>query len=220
MSNLGHLTPEQLQTFAEGLLPDPDRVVVESHLVTCPQCQGELEEWRSLFVTLSSLPQFEPAAGFTDRVIAGFHSSHATSAVVPWHVRAGQLVVRIAPKTTKGWALAAAFLAMPVITGGLALAWLLSSPYITVNTLWAFAVDRGSHALQSLGSGTITWAMKTDAPAWIVRAYGQLVHQVGLSGVGALAAGVAFAITLSIWVLYKNLFRSPSRETNYVSFSF
>jgi hypothetical protein len=219
MSKLGHLTPEQLQTFAEGLLPDPDRIVVESHLLTCPPCQGELEEWRSLFATLSTLPQFEPSVGFSDRVIAGLATSKATSAV-PFHVRVGEQVARVAPKTTRGWALAAAFLALPVVSAGIALTWLLSSPYVTVNTLWAFAVDRGGHALQSLGEGTITWAMKTDAAAWIVRASGQLVHQVGLSGVGALAAGVAFATTLSIWVLYKNLFRSPSRETNYVSFSF
>jgi hypothetical protein len=219
MSEPQHLSAETLQTFAEGLLPDGDRAVVESHLVACTRCQSQAEEWRTLFAALSALPRFELSAGFPDRVIAGLHSSHATS-IVPWLQRAGRMAVRVAPKTTRGWAVAAAFLALPVVSGGLVLAWLLSSPYITAATLWAFVTDRGAHALQSLGSGTISWAMKTDAAAFIVRTSGQLVHQIGMSGVGALIAGGAFATTLSAWVLYKNLFRSPSRETNYVSFSF
>lgn len=219
MSEQQHMSAETLQTFAEGLLPDGDRAVVESHLAACTRCQSEAETWRTLFAALSALPHFELTAGFQDRVIAGLHSSHATS-IVPWLSRAGQMVVRVAPKTTRGWAVAAAFLALPVVSGGILIAWLLSSPYVTAATLWSFATDRGAHALQSLGSGTISWAIKTDAAAFLVRSSGQLFHQVGMSGVGALAAGGALVTTLSAWVLYRNLFRSPSRETNYVSFSF
>ena len=74
--------------------------------------------------------------------------------------------------------------------------------------------------LQSLGEGTISWALNTEAAAWAVKMSSQLVHQVGMSGVGALVATLAIATSLSIWVLYKNLFRSPSREANYVSYSF
>jgi anti-sigma factor RsiW len=219
MSELKHLSAEELQTFVEGGVPEGDRVVIESHLVACLRCQSEAEEWRTLFTALSGMAQFEPSAGFADRVLVGLHSSHATS-VVPWYSRVTAAVVRVAPKTTRGWALAAAFLALPLVSAGLFLSWLLSKPYVTPHTLWAFTVDRSSHALQSLGSGTITWAMKTDVVAYSVKLAAQLVHQVGMSGVGALAAAVAFATTVSIWVLYNNLFRSPSRETSYVSYSF
>jgi hypothetical protein len=219
MSETQHISGDELQAFVEGGHPESDRVVIESHLVACLRCQSEVEEWRSLFVALSGMPQFDPSSGFADRVLAGLHASHATASL-PWYARAGQLAARVAPKTTKGWALAAAFLALPLVSGGLFLVWLMSHAYVTPNTLLAFASDRGANALQSLGSGTIAWLMKTDAVAWGVNVSGQIVHQVGMSGVGALLAGVAAGISLSIWVLYKNLFRSPSREASYVSFSF
>jgi hypothetical protein len=219
MTRLQHLQGDELQTFVEGGVPEGDRAMIESHLVACLRCRSEAEEWRSLFTALSSMPQFDPMIGFADRVLAGLHSSHATSAS-PWYVRAGQLAGRIAPRTTKGWALAAAFLALPVVSGGLFLAWLMSHAYVTPRTLLAFGTDRGAHALEGLGSGAISWLLKTDVIAWTVNMSGQVVHQVGMSGVGALLAGAAFATCISIWVLYRNLFRSPSREASYVSFSF
>lgn len=214
-----HLDAEELQTFVEGRTPEGERAGVESHLSVCLPCQGEAEEWRSLFSALSSLPQFEPASGFADRVLAGMKQAHAT-AVLPWYVRGSRFVGRVAPKTTRGWALAAAFLALPLISGGLFVSWLISKAYVTPRTLWAFATDRGAHALQSLGEGTITWALNTEAASWAVKMSSQLVHQVGMSGVGALVAAMAIATSLSIWVLYKYLFRSTTREASYVSFSF
>jgi hypothetical protein len=219
MSELQHLSGDQLQTFVEGGLPDGDRVVIESHLVACLRCQSEAEEWRSVFASLSALPQFDPSLGFADRVIAGLKWAHATAAL-PWHVRAGQAIARVSPKTTRGWALAAAFLALPVVSVGLFMAWLMSHAYVTPRTLWAFTSDRGANALQSLGSGTIAWLMKTDVAAWTFSNGAALVQQVGMPGIGLLVATIAAATTLSIWVLYKNLFRSPSREANYVSYSF
>jgi hypothetical protein len=130
------------------------------------------------------------------------------------------MVARALPKTTRGWALTTAFLAMPLVAGGAVLAWLLSHPFITPRTLWAFATDRGANALESLGSGAISWVRKTDAAAWVVRSTGALVHQIGLPGLGALLAVAAIATTLSIYVLYKNLFRTSARETNHVFYSF
>jgi hypothetical protein len=219
MTRLQHLNGEELQTFVEGGALEGDRAMIESHLVACLRCRSEVEEWSSLFVALSSMPQFEPSSGFADRVIAGLHQSHATAGA-SWYVRAGQMAARIAPKTTRGWALAAAFLALPLVSGGLFLSWLMSHAYVTPRTLWAFATDRGAHALEGLGTGTISWLMKTDLIAWAVNMSGQVVHQVGMSGLGALLAGVALATTVSIWVLYRNLFRSPTREASYVSYSF
>ncbi|MEO5510904.1 MAG: hypothetical protein ABIS27_09745 [Longimicrobiales bacterium] len=219
MTRLQHLKGDELQTFVEGGVQEGDRAMIESHLVACLRCRSEVEEWRSLFTALSSLPHFDPMSGFADRVLAGLHASHATAAA-PWYVRAGQRAGRIVPKTTKGWALAAAFLALPVVSGSLFLAWLMSHAYVTPRTLWAFGTDRGAHALEGLGSGAISWLMKTDVIAWAVTMSVHVVQQVGMSGVGALLAGAALATCVSIWVLYRNLFRSPTREASYVSFSF
>ena len=214
-----HPNAEALQTFAEGRLAEGERAVIESHVTGCQACQGEAEEWRSLFMALSALPQFEPTTGFADRVLAGMKEARAAT-IVPWYARGSRFVRQAAPKTTRGWALAAAFLALPLVSGGLFISWLISKSYVTPQTLWAFTTDRGAHALQSLGEGTISWALNTQAAAWAVKMSSQLVHQVGMSGVGALVAALAIATTLSIWVLYKNLFRSTSPEASYVSFSF
>src|SRR4051812_13070902 len=217
MTELRHPGTEELQTFAEGRAGEGSPIA--SHVLSCVRCQTEAEEWRTLFQSLSVLPQFDPREGFPDRVMAGLKAL-PVRVKVGVHVRVLDMVARALPKTTRGWAIATAFLATPLIAGGAVLAWLLSHPFITPGTLWAFSTDRGANALESLGSGAISWAMKTDAAAWLVRNSGALVHQVGLPGVGALLACAAFATTLSIYVLYKNLFRTSARETNHVLYSF
>ena len=53
---INHPTAEKLQGFVEGLLDAGDRAVLESHLLGCPECSGEVEEWRSLYMVLGSMP--------------------------------------------------------------------------------------------------------------------------------------------------------------------
>ena len=223
MREYTHLEADELQTFAEGRLPEGERPAVESHLTNCASCQAEVQEWRQLFESLSVLPQYEPSAGFADRVMAGVREAHAT-ALVPWYVRSGQrasaFVVRVTPRTTRGWAFASALFALPVIASAMLMSWLMSKAYATPGALLTFGADKSAHALESLGRSTIQWALQTKLVGAIVELGGVFVQQAGLSGVGALIAVVAMAICLSIWVLYNNLFRSPTPESSYVSYSF
>ena len=77
-----HPTTESLESYAEGTLPAADRAVVASHLMSCVRCDSEVEDWRSLFQALATLPHFAPALGFANRVMAHVRIPE------PWHARA------------------------------------------------------------------------------------------------------------------------------------
>jgi hypothetical protein len=209
-----HPSPDNLEAFAEGILRPDDRAVVASHLLACHRCEGVVEDWRSLFHALSALPRFAPAVGFADRVMRRVRVRQ------PWHARAGAAFGRYLPHTTRGWALAAAFLALPVLAGGSFAAWLLSKSYVTTHGLWVFATDRFFGAAQSGVVGVTKFLMQTDIAAWLARSAGTVFSASGARGLGALAAASAVLIVLSAWILYTNLFRTPDRKSHYVTFSF
>jgi hypothetical protein len=214
-----HPTAEKLQGFVEGLLDGADRVVLASHLADCPTCQTEVEEWRALFAMIATLPQHAPARGFANRVMA------QVALPDPWYVRiaarmATQLQV-FTPKTTRGWAVASACLAFPIVFFGALTAWLLSKPYITPNGLLTFTIDRVQTGFASLAQGTFVTLLQTDFALFVARAL-ETLTEAGLGATGALLVAVAMATALSAWVLYQNLFRTTTTRENhtYASYSF
>lgn len=222
MSETYHPTADRLEALVEGSLRTEDRVVLESHLLTCPACQTQVEEWRALFSALSGLPQFEPSLGFSERVMVRVRISPRAAWQQAWQQWAHQtaaLVGRIAPKTNRGWSVAAALLALPLILGGSAVAWLVSKSYITPGTLLGYTRDSLVEGIQGVGSTAVTAVMQTDIAAWIVTNAAGFISTAGMSGLGAMIGGAGIATMLSIWVLYRNLFRSPSRESDYALFS-
>ena len=208
-----HPADERLEAYSEGMLPKGERAVVESHLVACPRCQSEVEEWRSLFIALSGLPHFAPAPGFALRVMAHVRIPR------PFHARAGALVARVLPKTTPGWAFAVLLLAIPALAAGSLAFWLLSKSYLTAAGLWAFATDRFALGANRLAGGAVSATLETDVMAWLVQSVGGFLDAAGMRGLGAVAAAGAGLTLLSIWVLYRNLGRNPSRGTSHVTFS-
>jgi len=60
-----HLTTEELELWAQGLLSATRTM----HLTECSLCHAEAARERKLFLTLSRLPRFAPAAGLADRVM-------------------------------------------------------------------------------------------------------------------------------------------------------
>lgn len=208
-----HPSTQSLEALVEGQLEAADRAVIESHLIGCPRCENRVEEFRSLFHALTSLARFAPVPGFVDRVMARVRVAQ------PWHVRASAVLARFLPKTTRGWALAAAFLALPFVAGGTLVTWLLSKSYVTTHGLWVFTTDAIASATQSLVTGAVAFLLDTDVVAWLTRSAGTLVDAGGPGGVGAIAA-IASALTLtSVWILYTNLFRPADREPNHVTLS-
>lgn len=219
MSSTQHPPADRLESFVEGTLQAGDRVVIESHLLGCPDCRIQVEEWRGLFAALATLPQFEPSLGFAERVMAGVRVS-PRAAWQEWADRATALVARVAPKSNWGWSMAVALLALPVILGGSAIAWLISKSYISPEALWSYTRDSAVEGLQGVGSTVMSAILQTDIAAWLVARGSAFISSAGMSGVGVVLA-TAGAITLvSIWVLYRNLFRAPSRESDYALYSF
>jgi len=64
-----HLTPEDLEQWAEGQLP----VARRAHLRSCPECQALADAERVLVMRLTALPLFNPRAGFAERVLDRVH---------------------------------------------------------------------------------------------------------------------------------------------------
>jgi hypothetical protein len=178
-----------------------------------------VEEWRALFTALASLPQFEPSIGFANRVMEHVRVA-PRAAWQEWADRANALVTRVAPKTNYGWSLAAAFLALPIVLGGSAIAWLLSKSYITPDALVGYTRESVVEGLQGVGSTVIAAVMQTDIAAWVVANVGAVISTAGVTGLGVILAGSGSLTVLSSWVLYRNLFRSPSRESDYALHSF
>ena len=60
-----HLTTEELELWAQGLLPAARTM----HLTECTLCRAEADRERTLFLSLVQLERFAPGAGFADRVM-------------------------------------------------------------------------------------------------------------------------------------------------------
>lgn len=219
-----HPEAEQLEAYAEGALDVADRAVVESHVLGCADCQGAVEEWRALFAALEGLPQLAPSVGFADRVMARVQ---VESRARMWRAHAlAQIrtaahgVGRWMPQTTRGWAFATAMLGLPAILGSAVVAWLLSRDYVSGQALWIAARDTVDQGAQRLGAAFVQSLMQTDVMAWLVANTGEFLATTGMRGIGALIALAGVTTMVSIYVLYRNLFRTPTRESHYVTYSF
>jgi anti-sigma factor RsiW len=220
MTEIQHLTAERLEAYVEGLLDQADRAVVESHLVGCDPCQQELDEWLALFAALADLPELAPSPNFADRVMAHVRVSPRQA----WQqqtARASAALARVLPKTTFGWGLATAFLALPILLGGGLTVWLLSRSYLTPESVWVFVSDQLAEGVGALAAAALSWLLQTSVATWLGERGGTLIATAGAGGVGLIAAAAALITLLSIWILYRNLIRTPSRtSTDYALFSF
>ena len=156
---LSHPTATRLQAFLEASLEGAERAVVESHLTHCDRCQAEVAELRSLFAALDGLPMLEPTPGFTDRVMERVKVRRPVAVTVAAWTE--EWLERITPQSTRGWAAAAAVLALPVIGATVLVAWLLSQPGVSAQGLWMVGTALVGEAAAS--SGQWFWAQLTDS---------------------------------------------------------
>jgi hypothetical protein len=61
-----HLTPEEIELWAEGLLPAARAL----HLSTCEPCLTVAERERNFFLELGRIERFAPSAELAEKVIA------------------------------------------------------------------------------------------------------------------------------------------------------
>lgn len=81
-----HLTPDDLDLWIDGLLPARR----EAHLRDCPECQALADAERVLVLRLQQVPLFNPAPGFSERVMhrVRIPVTSIASAWRFWHTRA------------------------------------------------------------------------------------------------------------------------------------
>jgi hypothetical protein len=61
-----HLTPDEVEFWAQGLLP----AARDLHVAQCADCRAIAEKERKLFRELAQLPRLAPEYGFVERVMA------------------------------------------------------------------------------------------------------------------------------------------------------
>ncbi|MBX6363600.1 MAG: zf-HC2 domain-containing protein [Gemmatimonadetes bacterium] len=209
-----HPGADQLEAYVEGTLDEAQQAVLESHLLGCPRCQAELEEWRGLFAALSSMPQLEPSAGFADRVMA--HVTLPRSAAA----RLADRARRWLPRSTLGWALVTLFLALPVAAAAAALAWIAATPWLSLDGVLLWGFEKATAGAAWLTSQASALVLQSRPALWLTGSIETLVATAGLRGIGAAAALFGLIVVASAWILYQNLFRPHTRDVTYAHYSF
>jgi hypothetical protein len=208
-----HPSVERLNAFVERELGAGERAGVDAHLAACAHCREEVAELRSLFTALSELPRFAPTPGFADRVMAGVRVRK------PVVVSTGEWVERLTPQSTRGWAAAAAVLALPVLGATLVIAWIMAQPGVTSQGLWTLATTFAGEALSSGWHWAWTRFAETAVAGYLVRV-ASVLESVGRGEIGLAMVMFATLTAGSIYVLYQNLFRRQERRTENVSYVF
>jgi anti-sigma factor RsiW len=211
--SLLHPGSDQLEAYVEGTLDTSDTAVLDSHLLSCARCQGEVEDWRSLFAVLSSMPRLAPTPLFADRVMS------RVDLTLPLPARVAAWLARLVPKSTTGWALAAAMLSLPVITIGAVASWLVAQPWVSTQALAVFVTERLARSAAGIALNAGQQILSTGPALWVT-SYLQALLGSGTIELGAIVAGFGTALVVSVWILYRNLFHAPSRDTGYASYSF
>jgi hypothetical protein len=67
MKHCQDIQPE-LSAYLDGELTPPQRAEIEAHLASCPRCQEELAELKTLVAGVAALPKLEPAPQFLAEV--------------------------------------------------------------------------------------------------------------------------------------------------------
>ena len=67
MKNCQDIQPE-LSAYVDGELTPPQRVEIEAHVASCPRCQRELAELKTLAAGMAALPRLQPAPRFLAEV--------------------------------------------------------------------------------------------------------------------------------------------------------
>lgn len=208
--SMGHPETERLQELAAGRMDASDAAVVESHLSACERCRDEVEEWSAIFGLLSSTTDFAPSSGFAERVMT------RVDVRVPLSVRISALVDRVLPRSTRGWTLAAAFMALPALIYLGAFAWLASRPWFS--TGWLLTAARDGLIGGMTGAFSAAWDWTASRP--LVQSALQTLAAAGTETIGLGLAVFGTATVVSAWVLYRHLIRTPSRDSGYATFAF
>lgn len=214
-----HLSPERLQDYVDGVIPDRQMARIDAHVEGCTACRAEVSEWQGLFAGLGTLQTMEPSDGFYERVMAQHRVLQLVQAWEPVSAQIGALAwaKRLIPRTRRAWAMLAGVATAPLTIMGVLLFEMFSNPALTPGYLGSFLTWKVTEWGAALGSAFLDGAFESTAA---FQAYSAIDF---LSGSPLLAVGGALSFgALSVsaaWVLYTNLFRTRSTEHPYAQAS-
>ncbi|PKN91960.1 MAG: hypothetical protein CVU44_16845 [Chloroflexi bacterium HGW-Chloroflexi-6] len=79
-----HLSDETLNEIIDHALAPKQRAGVETHLAACPECATRLDELRTLFAELDSLPDLAPDVDFAPAIVTRLGQSAPIPRPVRW----------------------------------------------------------------------------------------------------------------------------------------
>ncbi len=216
----GHLAPERLQDYVEGLLPARQMARVSAHLEACGSCRGEEEQWRSLIHNIEKLPTMAPSDAFESHVMGQIRIGRLVrpaAKTARGYARALAWAGRLVPRTQKAWAVISGIAVTPATVGALLAYAVFSNPLVTPGALASFlwwSISDGANA---------AWGFLTDGlveSPIAFSAYSVLDLLAGAPGVTAMVAvSFAAATSLATWVLYRNLMTTRTADENYAKVS-
>jgi anti-sigma factor RsiW len=205
-----HPTPDRLEALAAGELDAADAAVLESHLQDCAHCRVEIEDWRTLFGALAGLPSFVPAPQFAERVMARVRVRQPVATRLAR--LADRTAERLLPRTPRALALLVATLSVPAAALVSLIVWIAAQPWLSIEGIAAFALQRTSALLNALPGQALVLLQRSGIGAWVGQALQGL--GAGTTSIGAAVALFATLMVLSAFVVYRNVFRAPTRGSN------
>lgn len=201
-----HLPDWVLEQYAESALPAEDQANVAQHVDSCARCSAELEAYRTLFAALGELPRFAPSVDFNDAVMARIQVAPAPAPALAW--LQGRL-----PQTAKGWSLVLGALLAPALPVLTLIAWVISQPLVSRDSLWTWTSTQTQQGAQALFTRLMDWGMGSGLYEWMQAVF-TLTMNIPASSLTAGLAILAVGIPLSAWSLVR-LVRPPLGRVDY-----
>jgi len=215
-----HIEGSMLQDYLDGRLAARNVVRVDRHLDSCAICRSELEEYREVALAIESLPALAPSVDFAERVMAEVRINEIAAVAMAPTTGSGRLLDWLRdrlPRNQRGWAAALGAAVAPVFTLLLVVRSVFAHELVTPGNLVAFLQLQLSGVFAAAGAGASAllerWApaFLLDGAAWVGSSPTLLAASAALASVALLA---------SVWVLYRNLFRTPFDELSDARLSF
>jgi len=211
-SGVAHVPASSLQDFLDGRLPPQPRARVEAHLASCAGCANALEEWTALVHSFESLKPLAPSPGFRERVMEQVMvplpvpaQSPGMSGVREWIAAWARSLV---PHTRHGWAVIGGLASAPTITLAALVYLVFSRPQVTPGALGSYLFWKGSELLQTLAGSLSALARENGTLQAVVSFLEPVARSPFLLGLGGV--GLSLLSAAALWVLYRNLFATPS----------
>lgn len=201
------LTPEVLQDYLDGALPQSQMARVVAHVAESPEAQQQLAEWQTVFGGLSSLGHETPSESLQHRVMAQVRVHQLMLTVqTPTTTWERMLAVarRATPRTQKAWAVISGIAVTPASVVALMVYAIFTRSSMTPLDLLSFAAWKSRDVLSALGSGAMSAVFDSPQALQLYSSVGTLTSSPLLAFTGVLT--FAALSGMAMWVLYKNLF--------------